>query len=181
MIRWMAALLTIACGCSHAPKQESVRAEAAAKAAPAQARDQVVISLEAQHKAGITVGEITGRPVARTLRAAGRITQDENRTWRVGAVAEGRVERVLANVGDRVEAGAVLARMHSHDIHESRAEFQKAKAELNRAETAEEYARRTRDRTVRLLELKAASVEQKSMPKPRGASRRPRLRTPKSN
>lgn len=161
MIRWMLALLTIACGCSHAPKQESVRAEAAAKAAPAQAKDQVVISLEAQRQAGITVGEITGRPVPRTLRAAGRITQDENRTWRVGAVAEGRVERVLANVGDRVEAGAVLARIHSHDIHESRAEFQKAKADLNRAKTAEEYARRTRDRTVRLLELKAASVEQK--------------------
>ncbi len=154
-------MLTIFCGCSQAPKPDSVRADAAPKAVPAQAKDEVVISLDAQRQAGIVVGEITGKPVAQTLRAAGRITQDENRTWRVGAVAEGRIERVLANVGDRVEGGAVLARMHSHDIHESRAEFQKAKAELNRARTAEEFARRTRDRTARLLALKAASVEQK--------------------
>lgn len=159
---WILAALAMACGCSQGPKHESVRAETAPKTPAATTpRDQVVISVEAQRQAGITVGEITGRPVPQTLRAAGRITQDENKTWRVGAVAEGRIERVLANVGDRVEGGAVLARMHSHDIHESRADYQKAKAELTRAKTAEEYARRTRDRAARLLELKAGSVEQK--------------------
>jgi cobalt-zinc-cadmium efflux system membrane fusion protein len=50
--------------------------------------------------------------------------------------------------------------MHSHDIHESRAMFLKARTDLNRARTAEEFARRSRDRTRRLLDLKASSEEQ---------------------
>jgi cobalt-zinc-cadmium efflux system membrane fusion protein len=123
--------------------------------------NEVRLSAAAQRQAGIAVAEVAARRMARTLRAAGRITQDENRTWRVGASSEGRVEEILASVGDRVQTGMVLARMHSHDIHESRAEYQKAKSELNRVKTAEEYARRSRDRAARLYELKAASLEQK--------------------
>lgn len=129
--------------------------------AGAAAPDEVRLSAAAQQQAGIAVAEVAARRMARTLRAAGRITQDENRTWRVGAASEGRVEQILANVGDRVQTGMVLARLHSHDIHESRAEYQKAKSELNRVKTAEEYARRSRDRAARLYELKAASLEQK--------------------
>jgi membrane fusion protein, heavy metal efflux system len=54
----------------------------------------------------------------------------------------------------------VLARMHSHDIHEARAEYQKAKSELARLKMTEAFALRVRDRAKRLLELKAGSLEQ---------------------
>jgi cobalt-zinc-cadmium efflux system membrane fusion protein len=100
------------------------------------------------------------RSVPEVLRAAARLTNDENHTWRVGALTEGRVVQILANVGDLVEQGRVLARIHSHDVHDSRAEYRKAQAELIRAKSAVDYAQRVRDRAKRLLDLKAGSVEQ---------------------
>ena len=78
----------------------------------------------------------------------------------VGAITDGRIVKVLANPGDTVKRGTVLARMHSHDIHESRAAYQKAQMELARARTDEAFASRARDRAKRLYELKAGSLEQ---------------------
>jgi len=54
----------------------------------------------------------------------------------------------------------VLARMFSHDVHESRALYRRAVAEYNRLQSNLEYARRQRDRMRRLFEMKAASQEQ---------------------
>ncbi len=68
--------------------------------------------------------------------------------------------QVLVRVGDRVDRGQVLARMFSHDVHESRAMYRRAVAEFNRLQSNLEYARRQRDRLRRLLEMKAASQEQ---------------------
>jgi cobalt-zinc-cadmium efflux system membrane fusion protein len=59
-----------------------------------------------------------------------------------------------------VKAGDVLARMHSHEIHESRAAYRMAVAEAARLRSNEAYARRLRDRASRLYELKAGSLEQ---------------------
>lgn len=155
------AVALICTACTKGPEAGGrVNAEAKPPAGAA-GPTEVRLSAAAQRQAGVMVAEVATRRMARTLRAAGRITQDENRTWRVGAASEGRVEQILANVGDRVQTGMVLARLHSHDIHEARAEYQKAKSELNRVKTAEEYARRSRDRAARLYELKAASLEQK--------------------
>jgi membrane fusion protein, heavy metal efflux system len=67
---------------------------------------------------------------------------------------------VRGKVGDAVRAGQVLAYMHSHDVHESRAAYRRAVAELARLQSVEAFARRSRDRARRLLELKAASQEQ---------------------
>ncbi len=94
------------------------------------------------------------------LRAPGRVTLNENQSWRVGAVTDGRVVRVMVNVGDQVKRGQVLARMHSHDIHESRALYRKAATELSRLKSAEGYSVRQRDRARRLYEIKAGSLEQ---------------------
>jgi len=94
------------------------------------------------------------------VRATARLTNDENHTWRVGAVAEGRIERVQANPGDVVQKGQLLAQMHSHDIHESRALYKKAKADQARAEGVEKYQTGVRDRAKRLLDLRAGSVAQ---------------------
>jgi cobalt-zinc-cadmium efflux system membrane fusion protein len=94
------------------------------------------------------------------VRANARITNDEEKTWRVGAITDGRVVTVLAAPGDLVEEGKPLARLHSHEIHDSRAQFRNAKSELQRAKAALAYAAKARDRARRLLELKAASQEQ---------------------
>lgn len=156
-MRYFCALLLILCGCGG--KHETVSAEAERKEPPAASSKEISISAEAQRRAGIEVRLVGTRSIAESSRAAGRITTNENRSWRVGAITEGRIVQVLANVGDLVEQGQILARMHSHDIHEARAQYQQAVGELARLQSAEAFALRSRDRARRLYELKAASLE----------------------
>ncbi len=151
----IAGALVALAGCSR-------QAPPAAKedAAPVASRKEVVLSARMQSEGGVMVEPVTARSMPQVLRASGRITVSEDRTWRVGAISEGRILRVNANAGDRAVSGQVLARMHSHDIHESRALYRKAVAELAHAKAQEAYATRTRDRAKRLYDLKAASLEQ---------------------
>lgn len=111
-------------------------------------------------QANLKITSVEERRVPVTVRANGRLTANEENTWRVGAITDGRIILVNAHVGDRVEKGQVLARMHSHDIHESRAMYRRAVAEFNRLQSNLEYSRRQRDRVRRLFEMKAASQEQ---------------------
>ncbi|MCS6953926.1 MAG: efflux RND transporter periplasmic adaptor subunit [Bryobacterales bacterium] len=149
-----AAIWSLACS-----RPEPSGAVAEAKVQPRAPRF-VTLSPEAQREAAIAIERVQPAAAPLQLEASGRITVNENRTWRVGAVTEGRIIRVYAAVGDHVEQGQVLARMHSHDIHESRAEYRKAVAEVARLRAVEAYARRARDRARRLYELKAGSLEQ---------------------
>ncbi len=94
------------------------------------------------------------------LRVTGRITVDENRTSRVGSIVDGRIAEIFANVGDLVSKDQVLARLVSHEVHDARAEYAKARAELSRRQAELEFARNASKRASRLYELKAASLEQ---------------------
>jgi cobalt-zinc-cadmium efflux system membrane fusion protein len=84
----------------------------------------------------------------------------DNESWQVGVLTTGRIERVYANLGDYVHRGQVLARMHSHDVHEARAAYAMAIAEKSRLQSAESLAQVNFDRMQRLYALRAASVEQ---------------------
>ena len=108
---------------------------------------------------GIAVETVREESVQESFHATGRLTVNDNRTWRVGAVTEGRIVKVLANPGDMVKAGQVLARMHSHEVHDGRAEYRKALNEVTRARAAESYMIQVRDRAKRLYALKAAALE----------------------
>jgi cobalt-zinc-cadmium efflux system membrane fusion protein len=157
MTRWTPILLLAAlAGCSR-QQPEPVKAVAEP---PAASEQSVVLEPAAQKEAGIVAEAVELRSMPRTLQATGRIAVNENQTWRVGAITEGRIIRVYANVGDMVRQGHVLARMHSHDIHEARAQYRRALAERARLKTAESYTQRVRDRARRLFELKAGSLEQ---------------------
>ncbi len=153
---WTAAVLLLA-GCTkEAPKPAAPAAKEEKKAGPR----VVELDATAMKEANVQVATVEERRVPLTVRANGRLTANENTTWRVGAITDGRIIVAAAKVGDRVEKGQVLARMHSHDIHESRALYRRAVAEQNRLQSNLEYARRQRDRVKRLLEMKAASQEQ---------------------
>ena len=120
----------------------------------------ITIDAAGQKKGGIVVEQVQLRKVGQAITAPGQLTVNENRTWRVGAIADGKIEELLANVGDSVRAGQVLARIHSHDVHEARAGYKQASVELERARAAQAYAMRLRDRAQRLLELKAGSRQE---------------------
>ncbi|MCS7044676.1 MAG: efflux RND transporter periplasmic adaptor subunit [Bryobacteraceae bacterium] len=152
-----ACLAAALAGCQ---KQEPRSAPAPAAPAEAPARRIVELDEASLAQAGVRIEPVEVRRVPVTVRANGRLAANEEHTWRVGAITDGRIIQVLVRVGDRVEKGQVLARMFSHDVHESRAMYRRAVAEFNRLQSNLEYARRQRDRIRRLLEMKAASQEQ---------------------
>src|SRR4029077_18785033 len=94
------------------------------------------------------------------LPVTGRIALADNRTWRVGVLVEGRIEAVYAGLGDYVRKGQVLARVHSHEVHDARAQYETALSEMNRLQAAAALAQRNYDRSQTLLSLKAASIQQ---------------------
>jgi multidrug efflux pump subunit AcrA (membrane-fusion protein) len=140
--------------CSHPPEAPEVPAKAEAPS------NSVALAPAAQKEAGVAVEQVQARSLPQVLRSTARITNDENRTWRVGAVTEGRIVSVRANPGDSVQRGQVLARVHTHQIHEARADYRKAVTDLERLKSDESFARRARDRAKRLFDLKAGSLEQ---------------------
>ena len=150
----LVSLLFAMLGCS--PKDAVVSSGSAPS--PKAAANEVKLAAAAQKDSGVEVRSAELRSLPQVLRAPARILNDENRTWRVGAIVESRIVSVLANPGDRVMQGQVLARMHSHDIHQSRAEYRKAVAELSRLQSAQALALRVRDRAQRLYDLKAGSL-----------------------
>ena len=146
--------------CSRTPQPPASEAASAPKKPDATTVSYVSLVQSAQKDSGVAVDAVQPQSMPQLLRATARITNDENHTWRVGAITEGRVTAVYANPGDDVKQGQVLARLHSHDIHQARAEYRKAVAELARAKSVESYASRVRDRAKRLYELKAGSLQE---------------------
>ncbi len=148
-----ACLLT---GCGGAGPSPVV---AAGAGEPAKAPSPQVVIRPGQG-AGIATETAREELVREGLRATGRLTTNENQTWHVGAVTEGRIVKVLANPGDAVTAGQVLALIHTHEVHDGRADYRKALNEVSRARAAETHAKQMRDRAKRLYDLKAAALEQ---------------------
>lgn len=110
--------------------------------------------------AGIEFVEAVEAGLPETLEVAGRIGVNENRTARVGALVDGRITKVRANVGDRVREGQILAEIQSYEVDDTRAQYAKARAELDRANSQLEFSQKIRDRASRLYELKAGSLEE---------------------
>jgi cobalt-zinc-cadmium efflux system membrane fusion protein len=149
-------------GCSWQPPKvaaSGTQAPAAPESAP-QKNNIVSMAPDIQRESGVETIVLAKKTVPEVVRSTARLTNDENLTWRVGSVAEGRIVSVLANPGDMVKKDQVLARMHSHEVHDARADYQKAQADLSRRKGLVDYAVRARDRAKRLYALKAASLEQ---------------------
>ncbi len=119
--------------------------------------NEVAIDENAQEKAGIVVEQVRLSTSPEYLNAVGQTFVNDEKTAHLGAYTDGRVVQVMANVGDQVKRGAVLARMHSHDVHETRAAYETAKQGVARQQNTVEYQRRLRDRMERLYQLKSAS------------------------
>ncbi|MGI9070882.1 MAG: efflux RND transporter periplasmic adaptor subunit [Bryobacteraceae bacterium] len=145
-------------GSSKGPENESRAADTAKENSAKQG--QVMISTVEQIAQHIEIEPATLAKESNMLRVPGRIVLPDNASWRVGVLVEGRIESVSANLGDFVHKGQVLARMHSHDVHEARAGYQMAVSERARLEAAQALAQKNYDRTQRLFALKAASVQE---------------------
>src|ERR1700681_4274672 len=127
----------------------------------AQSSKDEILLLSSEQGAGIIQAQTAAlSEEPDTLRVAGRIALADDRTWRVGVLTQGRGEVVYAGLGDHVHKGQVLARMHSHELHDARAQYQTSLSELNRLQATTALAQRNYDRMQTLLALKAASIQQ---------------------
>jgi membrane fusion protein, heavy metal efflux system len=140
--------------------QKETKAETSAQSGNKGASDEVTLTTQAQAEQKIAVAPVELGVAVMLQRAKGNIALPDNATWRVGVLSEGRVEKVYANLGDLVAKGQVLARMHSHDVHETRAAYANAVAERTRLQAAEALAQKNYERSQRLYALKAESVSQ---------------------
>lgn len=132
--------------------------EPAAEAA-APATDTVTLTDEAIKNAGLTIETVKTTTRADRLTASGLIAVDDSRTARIGSLQEGLIVDTLAQVGDRVAARQLLARMHSHVLHDAWAGYRKALAESRRAERVLSFAVDAHERATRLLAAKAVSQQ----------------------
>ena len=146
-------LIALMIGCGTAPAPQ-------AAAAPKAKDNFVQFDPATVAESGIKVGKVSTRPQAAAIQANGHLVVNEDATWLVGALTSGKIMQVLAKTGDLVKAGDVLAWMHSDDVHNTRAVYRQNLDELQRRKVLSEHARRVRDRTQRLFNLKAASREQ---------------------
>jgi cobalt-zinc-cadmium efflux system membrane fusion protein len=136
------------------------RAEAAAVASPTNAarRDTAFLSAEAQALAGMTIAPAESIPWRESWSVPARLTLDPAETQLLGAVAEGRVTRVLVRVGDSVRAGQLLATIHSHEMLDARSALARAAAAAAEAATTLQVAASAAGRAERLHALRALSL-----------------------
>lgn len=140
------------CG-SPAPATE---AAASAAALPA---GTVVLTEEAITNAGITVEAVRETMRADRITAPGLMAVDDTRTARIGSLQEGLIVDTLAQVGDRVKARQLLARMHSHVLHDAWAGYRKAVADERRVARVLSFAVDAHERAQRLYTDKAVSQQ----------------------
>jgi cobalt-zinc-cadmium efflux system membrane fusion protein len=120
----------------------------------------IVLTNAVQRDAGVTVEPVQTRTRSSQLEAPGVLTFDETRTARIGSLVEGKILSVAVQVGDRVSAGAILAEIHSHVIHDAWADYRKAKADRTRRLTELDYLKQAEQRAQRLFAAKAISQQE---------------------
>jgi len=162
-VSWIIFLSLALCSCDSRNPSASTSEAASGQSQPEVSRGSareagvIVLNPTQQQRGHVIVEPVRAREVASTLTVPGRLTVSEDQTWHVGAIASGRIEGMSASVGDFVQAGQILGRIHSHEVHEARAAYQEALTELQRSQAAERFAQERSDRARRLLELRAGS------------------------
>jgi cobalt-zinc-cadmium efflux system membrane fusion protein len=125
--------------------------------APTTAGGSVSLGEAAQKRAGISTAVVKRLSRVDRVEAPGVLALDEKRTARLGSTVDGMVTRAIAEVGDRVRPGRVLAEIMSRVVHDTWASYRKAIAERRRRETEQAFATQNEARAKRLFEAKAVS------------------------
>jgi cobalt-zinc-cadmium efflux system membrane fusion protein len=133
----------------------------ASPAAPSQLPSNVtIIQPASQETAGFAITKVHARPLPLTTTAVGSLTVNEEKTDHIGVAFAGVITQVLVNVGDQVKDGQVLARLHSHDLHEAVSAYLSGLAEAERTRRQIDYTRSNRERYDSLYQIKFASRQE---------------------
>jgi cobalt-zinc-cadmium efflux system membrane fusion protein len=149
-------IATVLSGCGSSPNA-AFDEKPAAKSEDKKDSNEVTLAVSEQ-KGVIETETLQVMNQPEIVRASGKIALPDDKVWRVGVLAIGRVEKVYAKLGDYVKEGQILARMQSHEIHGARAEYLTAKAGLSRAQANAATAQKNLERAERLYSMKAGSL-----------------------
>lgn len=133
----MAGLMSLtltACG-----KDDKAAAPTAEQSKPA--LDPMEVVVPAEMAGSFKTAPVAQAEVASQQDVAGRIEANERKVTRIGAVVTGRVTEVLAEAGDRVKPGQVLARVASPELTTAQLAYMRAGATATLAERSAERAR----------------------------------------
>lgn len=137
MVRYLAALTAlILCSCGKGSGDKKEEAQTPRKNA-----NPLEITVNAELAKQIRVGEPTWKEVVGSFRVAGRVEADERRITRVSAPVGGRVSELMAQVGETVKKGQVLATLRSPELSEAQSQLLKALTQQQSGQRAVERAR----------------------------------------
>jgi cobalt-zinc-cadmium efflux system membrane fusion protein len=103
--------------------------------APRGSSGEAQISKDQFQKAAMATRLVAEEEVGDTLLSSGRVTFDDARVTHVFSPVNGRILKVLAQLGERMERGAPLLVMASPDIGQAFSDYVKAKADLAAAQS----------------------------------------------
>lgn len=129
-------LILSACG----KNEKSAAAPVAAAEAKAEL-DPMEVVVPAEMAGNFRAAPVVAADVAAVQEVAGRIEANERKVTRIGAAVTGRVTEVLAETGDRVRPGQVLARVASPELTTAQLAYMRASANATLAERSVERAR----------------------------------------
>src|SRR5262249_10919856 len=106
-----------------APQAEVTRAGGIASNSAPVGEVGITLSKEAADRAGIAVTTVTSSSESASLRIPGTVQPNAYKTVSVTPLTGGRVTRVLAELGQSVQRGQLLAEIYSPDLAEARTKY----------------------------------------------------------
>lgn len=122
--------------------------------------DLLRLTPEVIREYGIEVRVADSGAIAHTLRLPGEVVYNADRIAHVGPMVTGSVLRVNVSVGDRVEAGQIMAVLTSRELAAARSDYLAAVARLELAQ--ENHARNKRLLSEKVGTKQAADVSRKA-------------------
>ncbi|HEU0142143.1 MAG TPA: efflux RND transporter periplasmic adaptor subunit [Bryobacteraceae bacterium] len=167
-MKWLVLVVALSLACC-AGKEDAAREEPAEgqrtndEAHPEKYLEEanvVELSLDAQKRAGIEVAPVRMRTVQDEVRVTGTVQPIESRIVHLRPLARGRVEQVVAKVGDRVRKDQVLAHLDNIEAGELSSQIATAQAELQRLKIQHANARRQAGRSRSLVAIGAVPAKE---------------------
>lgn len=137
-------------GCSRSTPQAKEQDEAGEKQASV-----AEMSDDAQRHVGLQVASVSETDLKEYLQVTGTVQPIDSRIGHVRPLAKGRLQEIIAKVGDRVAKGQPLARFDNIEAGELAAQYEAAQAELRRFDVQRAAAVRQSERSRRLAEIGA--------------------------
>ncbi len=128
--------------------------QASAETKETAAGNEVKLTPEALNAAAIQIEGVTQRPAVALIKTTGTVETNQQQTQAVTPLVGGRVERVHVALGDRVNAGSVLAVISSPEIAEMHGKLREAETKLASAERNLARVQRAENRAA-VLQAKA--------------------------